>query len=110
MPADNTPAKEPVTEPIVRIYNKRAHSIDGGKGAKVAAASFATVPKAVADAWMKQWPDHIVLASEAIQEVNGANAQAETLREENEKLKKELEALKAKPVKGDKTKTGADLV
>ncbi len=112
MSADNTPA----VEPLVRVYNKRAHHIQTGPH-KAAPSAFATVPKSVADAWMKQWPVGIVEAAVAQREINGAAAEAAQLREQaaaKDKRIAELEAQLARPApasgKRGGRQSGADLV
>lgn len=92
MPADNTPA----VEPLVRVYNKRAHHITVGSS-KIAPQSFGTVPQSVASALMKQWPEGVVEAAVAQQEIGGAHAEANILRERVAALEKENTALKAAP-------------
>ena len=97
-------------EPLVRIYNKRAHSIIAGPH-KAAPSAFSTVPRSIADAWMKQWPDGVVEASEAQKELNGANAELEVLRARVAELEKENAAIKSKSdKKGGKPAAGAELV
>jgi hypothetical protein len=106
MPAENTPA----VEPLVRVYNKRGHTITVGT-AKIPPQSFGTVPQSVAQALMKQWPAGVVEASVAQAEVGGAVAEANALRERVAALEKENAALKAASgVKRGGRQAGADLV
>lgn len=98
MPDSNT---QIAAEPLVRVYNKRGHTLIHGKHRAVAQA-FSTVPKTVAELWMKQFPDGVVEASEAQKEINGAAAEASELREKLAAALKQIAALEAKPVNAGK--------
>ena len=87
---------ETTPEPLIRIYNKRAHSIDGGPNAKVGPASFATVPESVAKAWMKQWPEGVVTAADAQRQVTGATAEANEAKAKLAEAEKRIADLESK--------------
>lgn len=94
----------PDDKKLVRVYNKAEgalkHEITLADGTtvpyEIKGGSFAKVPKEVADLWLRDFPDRIVSDNEAQALVSGARAEADRLREEKEKLTKELAALKAK--------------
>lgn len=90
-----------VVEPLVRIYNKRAHTLTHGKH-KAVAQAFSTISKSVAEGWMKQFPGEIVDASTAQKEINGATAEAQELREKLAAAQKQVEVLEAKPANAGK--------
>lgn len=110
----------PDEKKFVRVYNKAEgalkHDIrikeDGGTATQsfeIKGNSFATVPKEVADLWLRDFPDRIVSDNEARTLVSGATAEADKAKAELAKAREELAAMKAKTdPKGELAKARAE--
>jgi len=93
-------AEQTQSELAVRVYNRSSRAFIHGKHT-LQGGTFAEVPQSVADLWVKLFPLDVVEASVAQKELGGLGAVVAEQKSEIEKLKAELEALKAaKPTKG----------
>ena len=95
----------PKPEETVRLYNRSDREFQHGTH-KARRTTFCTVPKSVADVWLKGYPNDIVLASDAQKEINGAQAELVDTKAKLDAALKELEELKAKS--GGKKSSKAD--
>ncbi len=101
-------AETPAKVASVRVYNRSArHFIHGEHRAPP--NSFVTVPKDVADRWYRLFPDEVVEAATAQQEINGSAAEVVSLKEQLVKAEARVAELE-KAGTGKKKASSVDMV
>lgn len=102
---------------FVRVYNKSEGALlhevrlkdDPPRMFKIAGSSFERVPKEVADLWLRDFPGRIVTDDDAKKLIEGANAEADKLRDELAKAHSALAQARAKSdSKGELAKAQAE--
>lgn len=101
--------KVPEEKSLVRVFNKSEGALkhdvrvqeekDGPIEVisyEIKGGSFASVPKAVADLWLRDFPNRIIGDSDAQKLVNGAQAESTRLQAELDKVNAQLAAVRAK--------------
>lgn len=86
---------DPKNKDEVRIYNRGKRTFTHGEFV-AAPASFATIPKEVAENWYRLFPNEVVDAGVAQKEIGGAQAEVATLRAELSKSREQLAASQAR--------------
>jgi hypothetical protein len=86
---------EETQDPSVRVYNRSSRAFIHGLHV-LSGASFATVPKSVADTWIKLFPIDVVEASVAQKELGGLGAVVAEQKTRIAELEAKLAALTAK--------------
>jgi BMFP domain-containing protein YqiC len=79
----------------VRIYNKSRRSFLHGEH-KAPANAFSEVPRKIADLWIEQFPNDVVLASDAQKEINGMATELEAARAELKTARTTISTLEAR--------------
>ena len=82
-------------ENLVRIYNKNKSSFGSYTHGSytIKGTDFASVPKWLADKWIKMFPQHIALASDVGSDAASNNAKVEEQKAKVEELSKENQEL-----------------
>jgi len=82
-------------EGLVRIYNKNKSSFGSYTHGSytIKGTDFASVPKWLADKWIKMFPQHIALASDVGSDAASNNAKVEEQKAKVEELSKENQEL-----------------